>query len=100
MNMNKLHSLGLVVLVAVIVGIFTLNTPIKSTPAAAQVPASSAKVITPGESSARMWSGPIQFSDGNFPDFKPHHTQAKSKNEPSVCMTDNTTPRRQSGCIE
>ena len=53
------------------------------------------------EPASRMWSGPIQFNDGNSPDFKPHLRASADKFAVPSCMADEqVTPRRWGGCIQ
>ena len=91
--------LSAVVLVGLLTSLFAFTTTTKS--AASHKPASVSRLSIGTESNVRMWSGAIQFSDGNYADFKPHNRPSALQTVSKECMTDEQiAPRRQSGCIQ
>ena len=49
----------------------------------------------------RLWSGEILFSDNNNPDHVQNVQPATNQIQPEAsCMSEDSLPRRQSGCIE
>ena len=61
----------------------------------------SAPVAARAESQApRLWSGPIFLSDNNAPDYVQPIQAPKIQNSQSECMSEDSLPRRNGGCVE
>ena len=48
----------------------------------------------------RLWSGEIYFSDNSNPDHAQNTQPAATETTQTVCMSEDSQPRPQSGCIE
>jgi hypothetical protein len=49
---------------------------------------------------SRPWSGEIYFSDNNSPDYMQNAQPAATGTPQAECMSDDSQPKRQSGCLE
>ena len=48
----------------------------------------------------RLWSGEISLSDSNNPDYVQNAQPAAGPKAQEACMSEDSLPRRQSGCVE
>jgi hypothetical protein len=48
----------------------------------------------------RLWSGEIFFSDNGSPDYVHNVQPAASQVSQHTCMSEDSQPKRQSGCVE
>jgi len=48
----------------------------------------------------RLWSGEIYLSDDGNPDQLQNAVPAAEEKQPEVCTSEDSQPRRQSGCVE
>ena len=48
----------------------------------------------------RLWSGEISLSDNDSPDYGQNAQPAASEIPQNDCMSEDSLPRRQSGCVE
>lgn len=49
---------------------------------------------------SRLWSGEISLSDNNSPDLIVDAQTNTGKKSENACMSEDSLPRRQSGCVE
>lgn len=69
-------------------------------PALVPVTGENAAAVRPSSSEPRLWSGVISLSDNNNPDRTLKLKVTKQQKPQSACMSEDSPPRRQSGCIE
>ena len=102
--MNTKFLLTIVVLMALLAGFVTYSATTQAAPVTEQArPGVAANVepIIADEPAVRMHSGAIQFSDGNYPDFKPHAVTPSKPDTDTGCISDeNAQLRRYGGCVE
>ena len=100
--MNKKLFLIGVTLLALLAGFFaTSGLGGSSTVIAQEQVTVSRFILVAAEPAVRMWSGPIQFSDNNSPDFRPHTILPLKQGVTSDCISEESTnPRRWGGCIQ
>ena len=99
--MNTKLLLTVVTLIAIVASIFALTAATKSETATTQAKAISSRLSIADEQPVRMWSGVIQLSDSNYPDFRLQAQTSAKQAVATECMSEEqVTPRRQGGCIQ
>jgi hypothetical protein len=102
MNIKRFLTM-LVVLVTLLAGFLASLGSSRSSSAVAQeqqVSAPGSRLVA-NEPAVRMWSGAIQYSDNNYPDFRLHITVPSKQGVAAECMSEeNANPRRWGGCIQ
>ena len=61
---------------------------------------STVETVRTDSQDSRLWSGAISLSDNNSPDLIVDTQTNTEKNSESACMSEDSLPRRQSGCVE
>jgi hypothetical protein len=102
--MNTKFSFALLVIVIALVATACAPDIIDSSePIALAVPVtgnSTVETVRTDSQDSRLWSGEISLSDNNSPDYIMDGQTNPGKKSESACMSEDSLPRRQGGCVE